>query len=261
MCKRTRTPPPTPSALLAAMEYLEDHLGDWLGEELAGYGDEDYLVLDCPGGGLLDCWTVRAAGCGRGLFGPHLCSQNQALDSGGWAARRRPGWWRGLKRRDAPPADGPRRRPDRAVQPRRRVPLAGRLPEGRRLGGVRGLLPGRPLHHRGAKVHRRRHAGAASPPTQPQPTHPPARQGAAPPPLPLPRGSWSARAPPLSAGRGHAHARAAFRRDAARSARAARLRSCAARLTPCGRRPPAQALAAMVKLELPHINLLTKMDL
>jgi hypothetical protein len=37
------------SALLAAMEYLEDHLADWLGEELAGYGDEDYLVLDCPG--------------------------------------------------------------------------------------------------------------------------------------------------------------------------------------------------------------------
>lgn len=37
------------SALLAAMEYMEDHLADWLGEELAGYGDEDYLVLDCPG--------------------------------------------------------------------------------------------------------------------------------------------------------------------------------------------------------------------
>jgi hypothetical protein len=31
------------------MEYMEDHLTDWLGEELAGYGDEDYLVLDCPG--------------------------------------------------------------------------------------------------------------------------------------------------------------------------------------------------------------------
>ncbi|KIY94452.1 hypothetical protein MNEG_13509 [Monoraphidium neglectum] len=36
-------------ALLAAMEYMEDHLDDWLGEELGGYGDEDYLVLDCPG--------------------------------------------------------------------------------------------------------------------------------------------------------------------------------------------------------------------
>ncbi|GBF90441.1 hypothetical protein Rsub_03437 [Raphidocelis subcapitata] len=35
--------------LLAAMEYLEDHLQDWLGEELGGYGDEDYLVIDCPG--------------------------------------------------------------------------------------------------------------------------------------------------------------------------------------------------------------------
>ena len=42
------------SGLLAAMEYMEEHLEDWLGEELAGYGDEDYLVLDCPGGAL-DC--------------------------------------------------------------------------------------------------------------------------------------------------------------------------------------------------------------
>ena len=34
------------------MEYLEDHLPDWLGEELAGYGDEDYLVVDCPGAAI-----------------------------------------------------------------------------------------------------------------------------------------------------------------------------------------------------------------
>lgn len=31
------------------MEYLEDNLEDWLGEELEAYGDDDYLVFDCPG--------------------------------------------------------------------------------------------------------------------------------------------------------------------------------------------------------------------
>eukprot|EP00882_Tetradesmus_deserticola_P005090 GHRQ01005362.1.p1 GENE.GHRQ01005362.1~~GHRQ01005362.1.p1 ORF type:complete len:277 (+),score=129.82 GHRQ01005362.1:409-1239(+) len=35
--------------LLYCMEYLEDNLEEWLGEELQGYGDEDYLVFDCPG--------------------------------------------------------------------------------------------------------------------------------------------------------------------------------------------------------------------
>jgi hypothetical protein len=48
------------------MEYMEDHLTDWLGEELAGYGDEDYLVLDCPG--------ERTA----------LCSQIAGFASSGW---------------------------------------------------------------------------------------------------------------------------------------------------------------------------------
>lgn len=67
----TTSPPPPPThkrhnhnknkrALLAAMEYLEDHLSDWLGAELEGYGDEDYLVIDCPGEycysvGVLEC--------------------------------------------------------------------------------------------------------------------------------------------------------------------------------------------------------------
>lgn len=41
------------------MEYLEDHLADWLGEELAGYGDEDYLVLDCPGACGCVCVLMR----------------------------------------------------------------------------------------------------------------------------------------------------------------------------------------------------------
>jgi hypothetical protein len=31
------------------MEYLEDNLDEWLDEELSGYGDDDYLVFDCPG--------------------------------------------------------------------------------------------------------------------------------------------------------------------------------------------------------------------
>lgn len=35
--------------LLYCMEYLEENLEEWLGEELAGYGDDDYLIFDCPG--------------------------------------------------------------------------------------------------------------------------------------------------------------------------------------------------------------------
>ena len=31
------------------MEHLEDSLEDWLGEELAAFGDDDYLLFDCPG--------------------------------------------------------------------------------------------------------------------------------------------------------------------------------------------------------------------
>lgn len=35
--------------LLYCMEYLEENLEEWLGEELAAYGDDDYLIFDCPG--------------------------------------------------------------------------------------------------------------------------------------------------------------------------------------------------------------------
>lgn len=31
------------------MEYLEENLEDWLGEELESFGDDDYIVFDCPG--------------------------------------------------------------------------------------------------------------------------------------------------------------------------------------------------------------------
>lgn len=31
------------------MEHLEDSLEDWLGEELSAFGDDDYLLFDCPG--------------------------------------------------------------------------------------------------------------------------------------------------------------------------------------------------------------------
>lgn len=36
-------------ALLYCMEYLEEHVHDWLSEELEGFGEDDYLLLDCPG--------------------------------------------------------------------------------------------------------------------------------------------------------------------------------------------------------------------
>ncbi|CAK0753587.1 hypothetical protein CVIRNUC_002232 [Coccomyxa viridis] len=35
--------------LLYCMEYLEESLGDWLGQELQAYGEDDYLLFDCPG--------------------------------------------------------------------------------------------------------------------------------------------------------------------------------------------------------------------
>lgn len=31
------------------MEHLEDSLDDWLGDELAGFADDDYILFDCPG--------------------------------------------------------------------------------------------------------------------------------------------------------------------------------------------------------------------
>ena len=37
------------SGLLYCMEYLEENLEEWMSAELDGYGDEDYLVFDCPG--------------------------------------------------------------------------------------------------------------------------------------------------------------------------------------------------------------------
>lgn len=35
--------------LLYCMEYLEEELEDWLAEQLEPYGDDDYLLFDCPG--------------------------------------------------------------------------------------------------------------------------------------------------------------------------------------------------------------------
>jgi len=35
--------------LLYCMEYLEDNLHEWLGEQLQSYGEDDYLIFDCPG--------------------------------------------------------------------------------------------------------------------------------------------------------------------------------------------------------------------
>jgi len=36
-------------ALMYCMEFLEENLDDWLAEELEAYGEEDYLIFDCPG--------------------------------------------------------------------------------------------------------------------------------------------------------------------------------------------------------------------
>ena len=41
--------PPHCSGLLYCMEYLEENLEEWLGGELEAYGDDDYLIFDCPG--------------------------------------------------------------------------------------------------------------------------------------------------------------------------------------------------------------------
>lgn len=37
------------SGLLYCMEYLEENLESWLGEELSSFVDDDYLIFDCPG--------------------------------------------------------------------------------------------------------------------------------------------------------------------------------------------------------------------
>jgi hypothetical protein len=44
------------------MEYMEDHLEEWLGEALEGYGEEDYLVFDCPGEWGDDVLTASVGG-------------------------------------------------------------------------------------------------------------------------------------------------------------------------------------------------------
>lgn len=36
-------------ALLYCMEYMEENLQEWLQDELSAYGDDDYLLFDCPG--------------------------------------------------------------------------------------------------------------------------------------------------------------------------------------------------------------------
>ena len=36
-------------ALIYAMEFLEEHLHDWFAHEFEDFGDEDYVVFDCPG--------------------------------------------------------------------------------------------------------------------------------------------------------------------------------------------------------------------
>lgn len=35
--------------LIYCMEYLQEHMDEWLGEQLEDYIDDDYLLFDCPG--------------------------------------------------------------------------------------------------------------------------------------------------------------------------------------------------------------------
>ena len=35
--------------LVYCMEYLEESLDEWLGDELEAFGEDDYVVFDCPG--------------------------------------------------------------------------------------------------------------------------------------------------------------------------------------------------------------------
>lgn len=36
-------------SLMYCMEYLEDNIENWFDDEMKGYGEDDYLVFDCPG--------------------------------------------------------------------------------------------------------------------------------------------------------------------------------------------------------------------
>jgi len=62
--------------LLHCMEYLEDSLDDWLQERLEGYGDEDYIIFDCPGQiELYSHSSVFKSFCDQlKLWGWHVCA-------------------------------------------------------------------------------------------------------------------------------------------------------------------------------------------
>jgi hypothetical protein len=59
------------------MEYLEENLEEWMSAELEGYGDDDYLVFDCPG-------QVGACFWGGGEASPTACMQLLIYGLAGW---------------------------------------------------------------------------------------------------------------------------------------------------------------------------------
>ncbi|CAG9465331.1 unnamed protein product [Pedinophyceae sp. YPF-701] len=87
--------------LMYCMEFLEESLDDWLEEELAAYGEDESIVIDCPGqvelcshGGVLRSvvdwlqrkgWTVCAVYCLDSQFltnaGKYIAGALQALSA------------------------------------------------------------------------------------------------------------------------------------------------------------------------------------
>ncbi len=59
------------------MEYLEESLDEWLGDELEAFGEDDYVVFDCPG--QIELYTNTS------VFRAFV----RFLQSAGWQARRR----------------------------------------------------------------------------------------------------------------------------------------------------------------------------
>jgi Conserved hypothetical ATP binding protein len=126
------------SGLLACMEYLEENLDDWLGEELESFGDDDYIVFDCPG--QIELYSNSSV----------FCAFTHFLQSNGWHVRL-PAWNAACSR-------------IMAVDVKLWWPCW--LPERRchnAIAGVCGLLPRQSVRDRGEQVHCRQPAGAVCP--------------------------------------------------------------------------------------------------
>ena len=72
--------------LMACMEYLEEEMDDWLGDQLQGYGEDDYLLFDCPG--QIELYSHSSV----------FRSLVKYLQNGGWSVCTRSGLTRASKR-------------------------------------------------------------------------------------------------------------------------------------------------------------------